>query len=727
MSIKQVQIKNILELISQAFYVNGINPLTSQINKYMSNYFFKNKPGQPLKFDAEALKDVGPVSVDRLNDFMATCVVNLDTVYEASIQHVDQIMMLNTILRTHLERLKVKRKILENKIDDFLLGIFNSDGYFYSFSDNLVNVSTIDFNLTSAYIDFVTGIVTLPSLSSHSKKIEYDKISQPTVRVLNSNEEELPYEEESPFSNAIDGMTNTAWSIKVITDKAGPITTLVKFQLGRQYSTTIINKIDLKLHTITPIQCAILAEYIDPEDYSIFPESYSDSINISNDKMTFISKNTYYDINSIELQFTKSEPDYILKDGGVQRSVFVFGIKELIMLEQSFDLTASFVSKPISIDENINEEKVIDAVSLVVDQSLPNGSNINYYIAENNDSAVNINDFNWQRINPLQGVSNEENIVRFDGTTSSSVMIRRSKRSSNDIEIIPLDFNNQSLTLRNPTPSYIAGVDVYKLCPFSESFLPDTISLEEGINTNKIYYTDYSPNAIANMDFWKQKLRSSPAPGMPTPYFVAYGEIDTGHEFFYGGDIGENFKSVYIETSLYTKESYSTFLKECRKSDPNSKTWDVKIFLNGEEIANMPAGTDYLTIPWSLQKGKNNIVTIVNIPDGTSAVPTPYIGTLNIMAGASLTDFGTVKLGDWSYVDTHKFTYNQVNDPTSFTIYNNEIITRRQPTNNFRLSYRNSTEAGPKAIRLRADLSRTESNSKTTPILDSYRIRFSYG
>ncbi|MCF1193390.1 hypothetical protein LRR18_17505, partial [Mangrovimonas sp. AS39] len=102
-----------------------------------------------------------------------------------------------------------------------------------------------------------------------------------------------------------------------------------------------------------------------------------------------------------------------------------------------------------------------------------------------------------------------------------------------------------------------------------------------------------------------------------------------------------------------TDKEYPIFLKECRKSDSNSKLWDIRIFLNGREIANMPVGTDKLTVPWKLKEGINHIVVMTNIPEATVANPSPYIGTLNIMVGANLSDFGVVKLNNWTYVDLY--------------------------------------------------------------------------
>lgn len=125
--------------------------------------------------------------------------------------------------------------------------------------------------------------------------------------------------------------------------------------------------------------------------------------------------------------------------------------------------------------------------------------------------------------------------------------------------------------------------------------------------------------------------------------------------------------------------------------------------------------------------GRNHVAILLNIPDATIEFPTPYIGTVDLMSDSKLHDFGVVKLETWNYVDFFKFKNNEVNDSKSFTIYNDEIISRRKPTDNFRLSYSKGTSAGPDAIRLRMDLSRSNFYTDATPLIDSYRLRFSYG
>lgn len=721
MSIRQVQTKSILELILQSFLINGINPQLSDSFVHLNAFFAKQRAGMPYVLDVHAFKQNLQSDPDLMNDFFAYMIVNIDTLYETCFQQIDEIMMLNTLLRTHLERLKSKREILSSKLDDYLLGIFNTDGYFYSFSDDFGTTGYTDFVFTSATVDVLADIVSLSPISSLSVNLTPEKITEPTITVTDKDNKTLPFQVKTRFANAIDGLTNTAWFFEVKTQNVGPITATLSFSLaGGLAGDNALTEINVTPYGVTEVQCGINASYVIGNQTIKSP--FCNKIQTSTNKMKFNADQTLNDISNIEMQLIKFKPDYILNDNNNKNiNVYVFGFKELLVAEQYYDPTGSWISQPIGLPDELADEMVIDAISLSVVDYQPTNSSITYFIAEDNEIAESISDFNWKQITPISSQNQAGNtIIHFDGSSTFSKMVRKTKRSNSDIQLFDLDNTNVNLASRNPTSAFLPGLDVYRICEFKDEFLHSTLSLEEGVNTTRLFYIDYDADAIdEGLSFWATKFDSG-------SYSVTYGEIDSGHDFFYGADIGEDNKSIYVETFIETAREYPVFLKECRKMDANSKLWDVRIFLNGREIANMPSGVDRMTVPWKLKEGRNSIIMLVNIPEATSSNITPYLGSIKIMADAQITDYGIVKLANWTYVDLYKFQNNQINEPFSFTIYNNQIISRRKPTNNFRLSFKQKTSVSPEAIRLRADLSRSGQNAGITPILDSYRLRFSY-
>jgi hypothetical protein len=709
MSIQQVQIKNLLELITETFLANGINPTDEQVHGLLSAFFSKHPAGNPVTIEKSIFATDAKSDTDVVNDLMASVVFNLDTLYETSLDQVDQVLTLNSILNAHLERLKIKRKVLENRIDDYLLGIYNSDGYFYSKSDDLSSTGEIDLALSTVYVDVDPGVAMLSPISSLSRTFPSKYIAGATIRIVDENNRTVAFTKQTDFNNAKDGLSNTSWYVEAKTESNKLIATITIPISGVNHKLT---KLDITPHGAKPVQCGVNARFINENGSIGAVKAFSDSVLTSSDKMTFMADYPDKYIDQIVIQMIKSEPDYTLNTKNSKTNVFLFGLREIAAIEQYYEQNGTFVSKAFGIPDALKADAVIDAVSLVVDDSIPANTEIKYFIAEDNPDAVSLSDFAWRDIEPISGINETGNtVIRFDGSTSQSPMIRREKENETDIKMVP----EGSL---NPRQDYIAGVDVYRLCPFKDEFLSNTLKLEEGINTTRIYFLAQDTASLADgFTFWNETLNET----SPT-YDIEYGEINSGHGFFWGGTIAENNRSVFVETFVHCERDFDVFLKQCRKSDENSKLWSLRLFLNGREIANMPVGTDVLNVPWRFRKGKNHIVLMVDIPNTTNA----YSGSFDIMVGDQLGNYGLVKLDDWTYVDFYKLSNNHINDAKVFTIYNEEIISRRKPTDNFRLSYKKKTSAGPEYIRFRADLSRLSNNANISPVLDLYRVRFSY-
>lgn len=721
MSISQVQRKNILNFIARSQYASGVHPPLNDIIKPLATFFGQTSVGLPYRLPLNRFRDDLKSSEDDYNDLLAFMIANLDTLYETCFDQIDQILVLNTVLQNHLDRLKRKRAKLEDQIDDYLLGIYNSDGYFYSVSDNFSQTDLVDFSYTSAYIDTEAGIAMLPTLAQGSRVIPIDKLAVPNIDIRNNQNKQYGYDTKMPFSNAVDGLTNTAWYVEVKTKDNVPLTMNLAIDLSTALGNTKITKIELTPYGIKPVKAAVSVRYIDEDELS-GPQPFSSVVKTSGDKMVFNADNNNADVEQLVFQLSKKEYDYQITDHNGTHNVYIFGIKELLITENVYDQQATVVSHPLTLPVGLAEESSIDGVSLVVQDSVPPNTSISYYVAEDNTDATTIDDFDWRPISPIGWIQGDKNVVvRFGGAKYRTFNIRSIPRntSENEIQLIEHDDDNIDLARRNPTSSYFLGLDVYRIAPFSDEFLSGTLSLEEGVNTTRIYYADYNARAMTeSFALWKEIFDSG-------EYETTYGQIDTGKGFFWGGDVGSNAKSVYVETYIDCDQDMPVIQKDCLKMDANSQTWDLKLYLNGREIASLPPGINKATVPWKFNRGRNHVALLVNIPSASGST-TPYTGVFQVMSNDSLANYGNVNL-DWlTYVDNYKFSTNQLDDAKTFTIYNQELITRRKTTDNYRLTYYQQTNAGPDAIRLRADLSRTENDTHISPILDSYRVRFSY-
>lgn len=714
-SIRKVQIERVLEDVARALYAQGVKPTLNDILGQVSSYFAQYPAGVPLPLPLDYIKNGFVSNVDKFNQVLAHLVMNMDVVYEASLDQVDDVMLLTTTLRSHLERLRAQRRRTEAKIDDYLLSLYNSDGYYFSISDTFSDTAFADLSLTSAQIDTNLGSVVLPTIAALTRQLDPRLVGQPVITATNGSKD-MPFSTRGEWSGAVDGLSNTLWAVEVPSENQSEIIVTLLMPVGDVDNPVHLSRIDFDPYGVVPVQVFIeTAQRTSSQAVQSF-SGFGNKVETSSNKMMFID--SVREVTDVRITLRKTVVDYVEQEQGISSYRYIFGAKDITFLHNNYDREATYVSAPLKIEEELTHDMVIDAVSLVTDDDIPLNTEIKYYIAADTSTLTpEISDFSWKQISPIDAISRDlTTVVRFEGAVLTKVSIR-SQPEGTDISLTPLDTTHADWGKRNPSPIIIPAVDTYRLCKFDPDPLLNTLKLEEGVNTVRIYSIAKDVDATS-LDFWIDKLENAD---------VDYHRIDTGNEFFYGGVLGAGNKSVYVETYLESLSDQQPLVARFKKGDSNSITWDIKVYLNGSEVGNLPAGTDELLIPWTFQAGLNHIAMVINIPQFTTAILHPYDGTINLLEDAHLYDFGSVRLAEWKYVSFFDLVYNQVGQPFSFTIKDGEILSRRKPTDNFDLLYGVNSGRGPGAVRVRADLSRGTDNPSVSPRLNSYRLRFSYG
>jgi hypothetical protein len=541
----------------------------------------------------------------------------------------------------------------------------------------------------------------------------------------------------------VSGNNNIVWEIQVAQNNPGPITVNLYIPFTPSFGATVdLSRIDIDPYSMVPYQVYALAGTgSTTASNGINYATFGNNITTSANEISFTGNAS--GVLSVQLVMNKNASDYDFQtnSNGTLQYVYIFGARNITFSQQIYDNNATFVSKPLSMLKS--SSNIIDAVALEVKDTVPAGTSINYYVAQDKTGASLLGDFDWKSITPTVQGGNSD-VVQFNGAYGNSVFVRTIPRSASDLQLLPIGGTHDATPAWNPNPLIIPGVDTYVLTNFSATYLPNSLSLEEGVNSTRVYYIAGSDHP-ETIDFWAGVINSNQpqAPGL------AYGEIDVGNGFFYGGSLQADLNvsantqdvSVFVETYLYLNDQLAPVIDTFNKDDVASKTWDVDVYLNGSLLASMPGRNtrtasanltpiDTNLLTWNFQQGINHIALVIYIPQAGEVggvVPAPYLGTIEILKNNPLYTLGTVKLSNWSYVSFFDLEYNQPGTPTSFTIYNNQIISRHRPTTNFRLTYSQASGLAPEAIRFRADLSRSVQNQNLTPQLDSYSLRFLYG
>lgn len=708
MSIRRIQQERVLEEATRSLYTSGTKPTLNAIFNIVSRHFARNRVGAPLPLPQGVTQFRQQSNVAAFNLALLNMAENIDVLYEAMLEQVDDVLLLSSSLQAHVDRLKTMRRRIETTIDDYLLSLYDTDGYFYSISDTFADLVLTDLNLTSAYVDTVAGQVGIPAITAYSHQVQKQNITLTSVTSL-VNGAIMPVSDLSGFGGAIeDDLDNTAWILEVDTAVPADVLLIAEISIGPAAG-SLMSRIEIAPYGVSPVQA--LVETAAPGGSAFVP--FGNRIAYTTDRIVLV--NELRSIGKVRITFRKTSADYTVQEGNTTRYRYLFGAKTLAFYEQAYDISAQFVSESLGFHEDLSGEHAIDAVVLVVDEEKPPNTNIDYYLAVDDGGAISdINDLDWRPAVPM-GASDVGSIIRFDGASMMTRTISSTSTTPN-FPLLPIDTAAGDPSMRNPSQVIVPGQDIYRLCGFNEPVLLTSLKLEEGINTTRISYIPVLNVAATNsLSYWVEAFKS---PNLR----VKYARIDAGNEYFFGGDIGESNVSAFVETYIESDIDRPTFLSEFSKTDVNSQQWDVRVLLNGREIGNLPVGTHRSLLPWTLRKDVlNHVILLVNIPTGTS------VGTLRLMGDNSLFDFGTVKLATWSYVDFFDLQHNQAGEPATFSFFEEEIVTRKKPTDNFRFRYALPTGNGPTNLRFRADLSRHDNNPSITPRLNSYRLRFSYG
>lgn len=720
MTIHAVQRDRAVKDILRSYLTTGHNPTNTEVLTVLSQYFSLYPAGLPLPLPLRQFDTGdGRSNADSFNELLSHLGINIDVLYEALNETYGQLMALMSSYDSYLESLRIRRIQLGAKIENYLLSQYNTDGYFFAAADTFASTDFTDLSLTNAYIDTELSACTLPTLSHLSERVGIGSLQIQNVEVLVDNKLYTRWREISPFLGGIRSARNNFWALEVDTDQ--PSEVVVKFTVA--ISAEDARPVELSRIEYEPYGATETQVFVETINNLTNPQQnltgFGNRIQTSTNRMVFLDEAK--SVRSLNFTLRKTQPDYTANIDSTHSYRYFMGAKEISFMKQIYDQSATFVSTPLRIDASLNESTAIDAVSLVVDHFIPSETTATYYVASDPElSAPQIGDFNWMQIQPLgkleQGGSQ---IIRFNGSQTNSKMIRLNP-SASEVELIGPDVTNHDLTKRNPSPAILPGFDVYRIAKFTDAPLFKSLKLEEGINTTRIYHTQLNSDATKDFSYWQSRL-NTPSTA------VTFGRIDNGNDFFYGGDVGRSGSSVFVETYLELVEEKRLVTAQILKADVNSKNWDVRVLLNGRSIAWLPAGTDQSLIPWPFTKGLNHIALLINIPFAEEEKPEPYLGTIQLMGSDQVYNYGTVKLDTWSYVDPFDLEHNTIGDPSTFTILNEELITLRKFTDNFRIQYATTTSIAPNAIRLRADFSRSSTNSTISPVLNGYRVRFAHG
>ena len=709
MNISTTQKRRFLNNIYKLIYSSGQKPSEQEVRKAFNEYFSVNQPGYPIKVDYDLLRTSNKTNVDLLNQIMTNTIYNVDILYDTILDNNEELFSIVTSLNKKLENLKKKRLQLESKVDDLIFMNNNSDGYFYSFTENFISADKLDLSLTdSAFFDPKLRNVTISKLKSEQFNVmTVDNLNGNNVNfeVTTNGQKLVQSIDKTNFNNIFDGLTDTYWEHSVSLGNPQPVSLTISIPVNK---TSILSKVDGILFTSSPVNIMMRAIYSDPEKPNEIKTKTSRS---DYDAFSFAIPADSY--STIEIVLYKNEPDYIDQNSS-SPYVYKFGLREMIIGSKYYAKSGILVSAPISIATKTNSNLIIDAISMDVKEQVVPGTSVNYYVAASNPTAQNINDYNWIPVSPKGSESSGYNpVVYLDGSTRNNVYISNTPEDD-ELKYIPINSSAVNANELNPNNKIYSGKNAYRITALSseENYLNPI--LLGGVDCLKHNYLIYPGASTADgkykdLEYWADVFNNRPASLLSNTLKEQIGSINPGIN---------SYSSGYIETSII-RQGPVNIIHNVSKSNPN---FNLAIYLNGVLIADLPKGTATKAVEWEFKSGINKIIiTYDKLVSGQVS--------FNLIEGLSLTRYGLIFVDYFNYLDPFEF-QNKVNEDSYYftidTIFGRkEVLASRELSGKSNFIYTSNNPSAVNAVRYRIDLNRYE-DPLASPIVESVRIKFKH-
>ena len=714
MNIATIQKRKFLYNIYKNFYSLGVKPSDHEIKKIYNQYFSFNELGEPVKVDLNKIQASNLLDHHVLNEMMINTVLNLEVLYDCVMENNNEIFSIITVLNNKLDNLRAKRKEIESKIDQLLFANSNSDGFFYSYVENFASTTNIDLDKSSAFVDLVNNNSTIPKIvSENSNQITNQSLISSAVTGTVTFNSSVVYgpTELTGFESVFDGLNDTYWLHEHFADAPGVTSMTISIPVSAGFS---ISKIEGSIISQSP--CSIFLKAIPSSTANPEVIRTKDSKDDYN-RFSFILPNDFY--SSIAITLYKNEPDKVL-NSPTSPYVYSFGLRELTIGALYYDERAQLISNPISVPTSDNSLLTIESVAIDAKTQVVPGTELNFYIAVDVENATNINDFNWIPIEPsnfsADSAPNTINLV--PSNFISEYIDNESETGDYDYEIIPVlnsSSNTSSTNNDNPIQLPFSDKTVYRLASVNNSIDYKLPVLLSSVDNFRSFWmpgdsSKFVSNLAGSLSSWASIIGDSANIDLRKNIFTNY---------------SSTFNSVFPGPSSELIEARVLCSEQKIVSHTVTKSggdFDLFIYLNGSLIGELLIGQTVGKIEWNFSKGIN-VISIAYDNESESRI------NFDLMVGANLSDYGTVLLDYFSYLDPIEFRRKVDSSLNVFTIDNiygsRQILCSKEISKKSILRYYSDSQQLISAIRYRVDFNRY-SNPLQTPVLDAIRVKFKH-
>jgi hypothetical protein len=663
-----------------------------KVNQYLEK---TNLSGPSLEF-----KNVRAKSTARSGDYnnvLDRAYEDLETLYENAVDQQNKSLKHFNKFDVEKDKLDYQLLSLENQLKELIL-LYGNSGYLNSVYDIFADMSSIDLTKTTANVDISNHEVRLNDVKKTSKKIvpaaytafEISPLISPTPEVKTIS---------GTTQDALSDKSNTTWQTTILTTEsiAVPSYFHVVFEKKQQ-----INRITLSLQSIKPTFIRVEGT---SDGLNWFPLPYYEEAIEVYSEYTFDFP--MLEVSRIRFLMAKNEPDNetITEVNGVSQTKYSYlmGIKNISFYTFIYSTSSDFYSKVLDAEPDSTKNFTIDKVSLLVDEELPNGTDIKYYIA----LPVETGEPEWKDLSPVnRELPKYDQIIDFKNISTSIP-----NTFSIDTSISIGEYEMESL--------YAHGIRFYKIGEVANRKIIDgTEQLFAGKNTWGMKHYEYQHSGHA-----------SHLPSM-SDWVAPQNQVNIDYVQIADGKPGVVLNKERTTTAMnymFTLGVFSTKTSELVTAVPAS-TDPIAIYMNGKLLfQGIPNSTNRLN--YLFQNGWNEIVVLVYTRESVNTVngstvdisfdPKSYGSNVYSQAKALM----KVSLFDLRYntINTDYTKYSLLESNTSTYV----ILNHATPGLEYEFYYNYIDGTVKDEILFKAVLTRDDDITVASPKLKSYRLRFS--
>jgi|GEM_PF-2117836 len=556
MSIQNKRLTRLINQVIQEELRRGNLPSSNEFMWRLNEYLQQRKLNQPFF----RFRPVHKGTIARSSDYnqgIKDIYQDLSILYENTIDMTNGITKNFNKFEVEKGKLEYEINALENYLKELIL-LYGKSGFLNSVFDVFDDLTKVDTSQTTAFVDVKRKEATIPEIKNTSRRVMPDMYVSFHIADTIANQVEVMNISGSPEDALSDSM-NSTWQGLIIAKEPIEVGGYVVIDFLEKQT---INKISISLHQVKPTWVRL---EFSPDALNWFSVPYHENeVMVENGEYTFDFPNL--EMIQLRIVLIKKEPDretFAPQDSNEPVKTqyeYTIGMKQLSLYQLDYAPQAVLVSQPLKVQVPQGQPFSINKVSLQVEEILPNGTDIRYYVALPPEEGK---DLEWKAISPVNRENPQfDQIIDFKNITRAPAV-----RFHIDPTISVGEYAIDNLTANGITFYRIGEVEGKGIVNGTERLFPGRNAW--GVKYFEGAFPDHATH-IPKMEDWQKPLNT---------VHHDYIAIEDGK----AGVLLDEKRHTVATSYQFTLGVFSEKAKEIVSIQPVS-TEPIAIYMNGEKL-----------------------------------------------------------------------------------------------------------------------------------------------